>query len=456
MADEAVATEAGEEEDDEEVVYTAGSREISVNDSIVTLTWPAEAKIPEDVVITIEEIEKGTEDYDLLYHQALAELPEPEQAVTQVMRFFDITLFDADGSKIEPAASVSVVVTVNETVESDVAALHCEEVGAPMETVDANAEGESVAFDAPSFSVYGVNYSKPAEEEVVSSQVQVDLSRVDTMGAATVDGMSVSLSVADLLAGTDDAVESTVDSTVDAEQFVAEATVSSADVTVENGTITLPADALDKATVQLSVETKETSKDYITTVTTHTVDIVLSDYAGRTEEATGDGVTVTAVGENSLPADAKASVVENVAVPESVEVGENESATAFDINLTNSNGDTISGPVAVTVMPTELNVLADLPEGAVAKNVVYTLVHVHDDGTVENVELPADAVVVDENGRVESFSFETESFSTYVLKYTVDFYYGDAEYHMGGFGQILLSELFAALDIEVLLSDIAE
>ena len=445
----------------DEVVYTAGSRIIQVNDGSVTLTWPAEAHIPADVVITIAEIEKGTEDYDILYHQALAELPEPEQAVTQVMRFFDITLFTADGEKIEPDAPVSVQVTVNEIVDSDVAALHCEEVGAPMETVDANAEGESVAFDAPSFSVYGVNYSKPAEEETISSQVQVDLSRVDTMGAATIEGMSVSLSVSDLLQGTDDAVSSSVDSKIDTEQFVADAKVSSSDVTVENGTITLPADALDKATVSLQVETKETNSDYITTVVTHTVDIMLSDYAGRTEETAGEGVTVKAVGENSLPADAKASVEENVAVPESVEVAEGESAAAFDINLTNGNGDAISGPVAVTVMPSELNVLAELPEGAVAKRIQYTLIHIHDDGTSETVDLPADAVVVDENGKVESFSFQTESFSTYVLIYTVDFEYNDPEtgetfmWSFPGQGSYSIAAIMAELGVTGQIGDVS-
>ena len=445
----------------DEVVYTAGSRIIQVNDGSVTLTWPAEAHIPADVVITIAEIEKGTEDYDILYHQALAELPEPEQAVTQVMRFFDITLFTADGEKIEPDAPVSVQVTVNEIVDSDVAALHCEEVGAPMETVDANAEGESVAFDAPSFSVYGVNYSKPAEEETISSQVQVDLSRVDTMGAATIEGMSVSLSVSDLLQGTDDAVSSSVDSKIDTEQFVADAKVSSSDVTVENGTITLPADALDKATVSLQVETKETNSDYITTVVTHTVDIMLSDYAGRTEETAGEGVTVKAVGENSLPADAKASVEENVAVPVSVEVAEGESAAAFDINLTNGNGDAISGPVAVTVMPSELNVLAELPEGAVAKRIEYTLIHIHDDGTSETVDLPADAVVVDENGKVESFSFQTESFSTYVLIYTVDFEYNDPEtgetfmWSFPGQGSYSIAAIMAELGVTGQISDVS-
>ncbi|MBR3238142.1 MAG: Cna B-type domain-containing protein [Oscillospiraceae bacterium] len=453
--------EAGEPEQDEAAVYTAGSREIPVNDAVVTLTWPVEAKIPEDVVITIEEIEKGTEDYDLLYHQALAELPEPDQAVTQVMRFFDITLYTADGQKIEPKAPVSVVVSVNETIDSEVSALHCKEVGAPMETVDANAEGESVAFDAPSFSVYGVNYQVPAEQTSVNSEVTVDLSRVDTMAAATVDGMSVSISIPDLLAGTDDAVESTVDSTVDAEQFVAEATVGSADVTVENGQITLPAEALEKATVSLQLETKETGKDYITTVTTHTVDIVLSDYAGRTEEATGEGVTVKAVGENSLPADAKASVEENVAVPESVEVGENESATAFDINLTNANGDAITGPVAVTVMPTELNVLAELPEGTATEDIQYQLIHIHDDGSTEIVHLPEGAVVVSEDGKVESFSFETESFSTYVFKYTVDFEYTDPEtgktftWSWGGRGSYPVADILARIGVEGEISDVS-
>jgi hypothetical protein len=273
--------------------------------------------------------------------------------------------------------------------------------------------------------------------------------------------MNVSLSVSDLLQGTDDAVSSSVDSKIDTEQFVADAKISSSDVTVENGTITLPADALDKATVSLQVETKETNSDYITTVVTHTVDIMLSDYAGRTEETAGEGVTVKAVGENSLPADAKASVEENVALPESVEVAEGESAAAFDINLTNGNGDAISGPVAVTVMPSELNVLAELPEGAVAKRIQYTLIHIHDDGTSETVDLPADAVVVDENGKVESFSFQTESFSTYVLIYTVDFEYNDPEtgetfmWSFPGQGSYSIAAIMAELGVTGEIGDVS-
>ena len=183
-----------------------------------------------------------------------------------------------------------------------------------------NAEGEGVAFDAPSFSVYGVNYSKPAEEAAVNNEVRVDLSSVDTMAAATVEGKGVTLSISDLLEGRDDAVQSDVDGQVDTQAFAREAKVAaSADVQVADGQITLSADAMERATVSLQVETTDISDDYITTVTTHTVDIVLSDYAGRTEQTSGDGVTVTALGENSLPADAKASVAENVEVPQSVE-----------------------------------------------------------------------------------------------------------------------------------------
>ena len=461
-----IEVEGAEEEQDEaeqsEATFAAGSRMIEVNDSVVTLSWPEEAHIPDDVVIAISEIEMGSPEYDLLYYQALAELPEPEQAVTQVMRFFDITLYTSDGVKIEPDAPVNVVVSVNETVDGSVNALHCEEVGAPMEAVEANAEGEGVAFDAPSFSVYGVNYSKPAEEAAVNNEVRVDLSSVDTMAAATVEGKGVTLSISDLLEGRDDAVQSDVDGQVDTQAFVREAKVAaSTDVQVADGQITLSADAMERATVSLQMETTDISDDYITTVTTHTVDIVLSDYAGRTGETVGEGVTVVALGENSLPADAKASVAENVEVPQSVEVAENESAAAFDINLTNGNGDAITGPVAVTVMPSDLNVLADLPEGATATGIQYTLIHVRDDGSTETVDLPESAVVVDENGDVRSFSFETEGFSTYVLKYTVDFEYTDPTtgeafaWSWDGRGSYPVADIMAQIGVAGEISDVS-
>ena len=47
---------------------------------------------------------------------------------------------------------------------------------------------------------------------------------------------------------------------------------------------------------------------------------------------------------------------------------------------------------------------------------------------VENIiNIVNDNDFIDENGKVESFSFQTESFSTYVLIYTVDFEYNDPE-----------------------------
>ena len=53
-------------------------------------------------------------------------------------------------------------------------------------------------------------------------------------------------------------------------------------------------------------------------------------------------------------------------------------------------------------------------------------------------------VTADEYGKI---SFVTDGFSEYI-GFTVDFYYGEYEFHLDGNGSMLLSELFAALNIE--------
>ena len=54
-----------------------------------------------------------------------------------------------------------------------------------------------------------------------------------------------------------------------------------------------------------------------------------------------------------------------------------------------------------------------------------------------------------------SISFETEGFSLWGLyTFTVDFYFGEQEYHMPGNTQMLLSELFEKLEIESPISDV--
>ena len=59
-------------------------------------------------------------------------------------------------------------------------------------------------------------------------------------------------------------------------------------------------------------------------------------------------------------------------------------------------------------------------------------------------------VLEDEN----MVSFETYSFSVFGVCYTVDFYYGEYEYHMDGGGVMLLSELFELLEIDRSVADV--
>lgn len=271
------------------------------------------------------------------------------------------------------------------------------------------------------------------EEQNYSASVTVDLSGVDLMDAATIEGATVTLSVADLLEGKDDAVSVEGDLDVDSADFVNNAEVTSSDVLIEDGTITLSADALEQGTVSLQLQTETTEGD-VTTITTQTVDIELNGYAGRTmDEIDSDpGVQVVPVDGNSLPADAYATISDGE-VPQALlsapTEGVVESAAAYDITvrIDNENQDELSntGDVAVTVTPVDLNVLEGVPEGATVENITCKLYHIHDDGTREIVK--GVAFDVSEDGTVNSFTFNTDGFSTYVIVYTVDFGYVDLE-----------------------------
>ncbi|MBR1821690.1 MAG: Cna B-type domain-containing protein [Clostridia bacterium] len=352
-----------------------------------------------------------------------------------------------------------------ETIEEETAAEEAEPTEEAVEPAVELAEAEAPAMteeEAPiEEHVDGEDAKTPAEATTeavtLSASVSVDLSSVDLMEAATIEGDTVSLSVAKLLSAEDDTVSVAGDLDVDHDAFASAATVTGGNVDVQDGVITLTADALESGSVSLELQTEETEGD-VTTVTTQTVDIELTGYTGRTtEEIGGDpNVQVVPLEGNSLPADATASISE-VAVPEGIveETEEQviEDAKAYDITITNDNGDEISetGAVAVTVTPEKLNVLADLPEGATAGDIRYTLYHVHDDGVCEPVEdVEFD---VSEDGTVNSFSFITESFSTYIIKYTVDFEYTDAEgnvrfWQFRDAGSYRLSEVLAELGIE--------
>ncbi len=502
--------EDGEPTDEEPVEFTAGERVIEVKDGSVTLAWGPEAEIPEDVRVEVVEIERGTPDYDILYNNAMAVLSEKKdtETTTQVMRFFDITLYDGE-EKFEPKAAISVTVKVDEAGatenDEDVDAIHMEDVGAEAEVVEATTDSDTVSFEAESFSIYGVVVDVPATEaEEPPVSVAVDLSSVDLMAAAEVTD-TVALSIPELLAGTDEnAVKVEGELGVDPEALQ-EAKVSAPEgVQVDGDKLVLSADALESGVVSLEVTTYAT-EEYETIATTHKVDIELSDYQGRTDVAEGENITVTAMEDNSLPADATVAVTEMGASAQVVdapaEVGETEGdaqtdeqtdaqasdeeaapaeaeltadaeaeqdqpgaaedaaptvgyvegSAAYDITITNGNEDVISetGLVKVVLMPENLNIYGEVPSNAVVQHVSYTLIHEHEG---ETTELPVD-VEVDPDGTVTKIIFDAENFSTSTLYYTVDFTYVDEEgnehfWQFPGTGSHALREVLAELGIQ--------
>ena len=338
----------------------------------------------------------------------------------------------------------------------------------PEEETKAEAEEETeeeTKEEAEAETEEGTEEETAAEPETVeqsaNASISVDLSSVDLMQAATVEGDTVTLAVSDLLNAEDDAVNLEGDLHVEAEEFAAAATVTDSDVEVQDGVITLTAEALESGTVSLELQT-ETTEDDVTTVTTQTVDITLTRYTRRTSDAiaSDEGVEVVPLGDNTLPNDAYATIAEAEEVPEHIEIAPvtettAEAAKAFDIAVVNDNQDKIAqtGEVEVTVTPENLNVYSEVPEGATAdsESLKLELYHVHDDGTVELV--PDASFETDEEGNVTSFTFTTESFSTYVVKYTVDFTYVDVDgnehfWQFPGSGSYRLMEVLSELGIE--------
>ena len=111
----------------------------------------------------------------------------------------------------------------------------------------------------------------------------------------------------------------------------------------------------------------------------------------------------------------------------------------FDISILNGNGEEIQ-PAAPVSVEIALDDQVTATEG-----VEFTAVHI-DGADVDVIPVEVD----------EKVSFSAEGFSVYGVgyTYTVDFRYGEAEAHMPGGSEMLLSELLAQLGIEQSAADV--
>ncbi|MBQ8973123.1 MAG: PT domain-containing protein, partial [Clostridia bacterium] len=105
------------------------------------------------------------------------------------------------------------------------------------------------------------------------------------------------------------------------------------------------------------------------------------------------------------------------------------------------------------------SVAVTLPEALTGKN--FKLYHIHegDDGAqidqIDNVLLSG-VFLNEEIEQVHAFTFVTQNFSKFVLAYTVDYRYQGYQYSVTEGERYELSALFAALDIEADIADVAQ
>ena len=130
----------------------------------ITLSYDADAGIPADAELAVEEILPDSEEYKAYLQMAENSV---ENEMVSFARFFDITILSG-GQEIQPAAPVDVKIELADTLEEGAKAIHfgeevevidAEVTSLPEKTTDAGTAenaGSEMAFSADGFSIYGV------------------------------------------------------------------------------------------------------------------------------------------------------------------------------------------------------------------------------------------------------------------------------------------------------------
>ena len=125
-------------------------------------------------------------------------------------------------------------------------------------------------------------------------------------------------------------------------------------------------------------------------------------------------------------------------------------AVVLDVQLTNDAVKTEDGQY---LAPIRLSSPIKLVEAGCAIQSYSVQVYHIADGKATAV--PVSDVVI-RNGKLVSFVIETDGFSPYVVKYTVEFFLNGQMYTLPGYGQVLLSQLLNALNTGLSVSDITD
>ncbi|MBR4462544.1 MAG: hypothetical protein IKS51_08205 [Erysipelotrichaceae bacterium] len=125
---------------------------------LISVTYGPEAEIPEGAVLSVSEIESGTEAYEE-YIDLTAENLEVENGDIEYARFFDISILK-DGEEIQPKAPVNVRIELAEGLNSYAEAIHFGEETEKLDSEVTDTENEdmesAIVFETDGFSVYAV------------------------------------------------------------------------------------------------------------------------------------------------------------------------------------------------------------------------------------------------------------------------------------------------------------
>ncbi|MCD7816830.1 MAG: hypothetical protein LUH12_09165, partial [Bacteroides sp.] len=165
------------EETEEETEVETFTQTYTGNDYIVTVTYTADAEIPEYAELRATEYAKDSDVYQINYAEA-AELYGWEDGTdyTDSVRLFDIGFYDGDNLEVEPKAEVQVTITyLEQEEEKDYTVTHfASEATETVETETIYENGkQSMSFGLGSFS------------PVMVSSVSNDATTVDEDGSGT-------------------------------------------------------------------------------------------------------------------------------------------------------------------------------------------------------------------------------------------------------------------------------
>lgn len=304
----------------------------------------------------------------------------------------DISFKGADGQEIEPKIPISVIMTVKEQIEEN------------RETVVVHMDNEgetSVVEAAPAGQEENADAAEPAEEIVPDPQTV----------AFTSDSFSVYAVVVTRKLETNVLAS-------DGETYKIEVTYGP-DAGIPDGAVLAVSEVTEDEEYRAQVEAGLAGNKMITLARFFDIKIMESDAEGAEEVHPAEAVEV------------KVTLYDE-AVEE--KAAEKEATPAADETV---ERDMASDATDDEIIDTAEESEADEDHIVTVGDPVVCAAHFENDVNI----MPAS-----END--DSITFMAEGFSVWGVVYTVDFYYGNYEYHLEGEGEILLSGLFELLGID--------